>query len=209
MVGIGVVVLVLIFATLFLLSTNKNTETQTAVTNTENQEKTNESSALSNLLEEDVTPVQEQPKSKNSLLSRLLGQKPKATSQPQEVQSVDVYYTVEPGATASIAKFYISSISTPVQGAQFFVRYSDSITPTSIEATIRYPDLIKTEINEQERTLFSMASIGTEGTAVTGAHPVFTVIFTGENPEFTIDTDKTIVASEGKPIPFNIVPVPK
>ncbi len=208
-------VIVIIFAIaivlfLFLLLANKvqnkTEEPANEVTSSSNEEK-NESdgkSILSGLLEKKVTT------NKESLLSRLLGKNEEENQENDAtVQPVDLYYIVETGESASIAYFYISSVSTPIQGIQMVVAYPENVTPTSIESSIRFPDLIKNEINTENRTIFAMASIGATGEAVTGAYPIFTVIFNGENPNFIIDTEKTIVAAYGKSIPFTVISAPK
>ncbi len=180
---------------LFLLLTNKvqnkTEEPANEVTSSSNEEKkvtTNKESLLSKLLEKNEEKNQEND---------------------ETVQPVDLYYVVETGESASIAYFYISSVSTPIQGIQMLVAYPENVTPTSIESSIRFPDLIKNEINTENRTIFAMASVGTDGESVTGAYPIFTVIFNGENPNFIIDSEKTIVAANGKSIPFAVISAPK
>lgn len=197
---IGVVIVVALFAGWRYFSGSTDTNQQAAIL-TETQKNSPQQPAERSLLSKLLGDT----KSGESRLSKLLEPFGDQSSAPQkQFKPVDLYYTLEPGNSGSLAHFYISSVSTPVQGVQMKVTYPENVTVSSIEPAPRFPDLIVADIDSQTRTLSVMASIGFDGRSVTGAYPIFSVIYTGDTPRFTINESETIVATQGQSIPFTI-----
>lgn len=127
-------------------------------------------------------------------------------SDQEKSSPVGLFYQIDEGPAGSIATFYITTISQPVQGIQMNISYSGDIQPISVESQPQFPDLVTKKIDTNTNRIFAMATTGIGNPAIQkGIYPVFQVVYSGSNPTFTILSEHTAVANRGEEIPFSIL----